>query len=90
MSANKTVAPALSGAISLFVVLGLCVSPLYFSAALVCLAMLAMRSDTRQGQLYAGFALLLLLVAFGYGIGKDLAQRDNLRDLQAVASTDQP
>ena len=85
MSANKTVAPALSGAISLFVVLGLCVSPLYFSAALVCLAILAMRDDTRQAQLYAGFALLFLLVAFGYGIGKELAQRDNAHDAQIAA-----
>ncbi|MBN6104600.1 hypothetical protein JR064_20745 [Xanthomonas sp. CFBP 8703] len=90
MSANRTIAPALlSGAISLFVVLGLCVGPLYFSAALVCLAILAMRNDTRQGLLYAGLALVFLLVAFGYGIGKDLAQRDNLRDTQTVASTEQ-
>ncbi|MCC4596044.1 hypothetical protein NRY95_15940 [Xanthomonas campestris pv. phormiicola] len=90
MSANKTVAPAvLSGAISLFVVLGLCVGPLYFSAALVCLAILALRNDTRQAQMYAGLALVFLLVAFGYGIGKDLAQRDNLHDAQAVESTDQ-
>lgn len=86
MSANKTVAPALSGAISLFAVLGLCVSPLYFSAALVCLAVLAMRNDTPQAQLYAGLALVFLLVAFGYGIGKDLAQRDNARDAQVAAA----
>ncbi len=87
MSANKTVAPALlSGAISLFVVLGLCVGPLYFSAALLCLAILVMRTDTRQAQLYAGFALVFPLVAFGYGIGKDLAQRDNARDAPVAAA----
>lgn len=86
MPANKTVAPALlSGAISLFVVLGLCVSPLYFSVALVFLGIQALRTDMRLGLLYAGFALVLALVAFGYGIGKDLAQRENVRDAHVAA-----
>lgn len=87
MSASKTVAPALmTCAISLFVVLGLCVGPLYFSVALVLFGIQALRTDMRLALLYAGFALVFALVAFGYGIGKDLAQRENARDARVAAA----
>lgn len=86
MTVDTPVAHALLySATSLFVLLGLFATPLYFAAALLCVAVLAMRSDTRQAQLYAAFSIVFLLVVVGYGIGKDLAQRDNLRDAQVAA-----
>ncbi len=51
MSASKPVASViLSSAIGLFAVLALCFGPLYFSAALVCLTILALRGDTRRAR----------------------------------------
>ncbi|MBN6149378.1 hypothetical protein JR065_03430 [Xanthomonas sp. AmX2] len=88
MSIDKSVAPAvLSCASSLFVALGLLADPLCFSAAFVCLAASsAMRGDARQRGAFAALAIAFLLVVLGYGMGKDLAQRDNLRDAQATAT----
>lgn len=91
MSIGKSVTPTalLFCAGSLFVVLGVLANPLYFSAAFACLAAgAAMRGDALQRSVFGALALLFVLVVLGYGIGKDLAQRDNLRDAQAVASTD--
>ncbi|WP_369976435.1 hypothetical protein [Xanthomonas bundabergensis] len=90
MSTDKrTTTAVLSCASSLFALLGLFAGPIYFSAAFVCIAILAMRGDTRYGAAFATCAIVFLLAAFGYGIGKDLAQRDNLRNAQAVASAGQ-
>lgn len=89
MTVSKPFAQTLLySATSLSVLLGLFVSPLYLAAALVCVTLLALRGDTRQAWLYVAFSTVLLLVGFGYGIGKDMAQRDN-RDAQAVAHADQ-
>ncbi|MDL5364624.1 hypothetical protein QSH18_03295 [Xanthomonas sp. NCPPB 2654] len=91
MSIGKSVTPAalLFCAGSLFVVLGLLANPLYFSAAFACLAAsAAMRGDARHRVVYGALAIVFLLVVLGYGIGKDLAQRDNLRDAQAMANAD--
>lgn len=92
MSVGKHVTPAaLSFCVSsLFVVLGVLANPLYLGTAFACLAAsAAMRGDARQRGMFAALAIVFLLVVLGYGMGKDLAQRDNLRDAQAAASIGQ-
>ena len=56
-------------------------SPLFFSGAfLACGIALARRPERRaQGAAMAGVALGFFLLVLGYGIGKDLALRDNAR-----------
>ena len=56
-------------------------APLFFSGAfLACGIALARRPERRaQGAAMAGVALGFFLLVLGYGIGKDLALRDNAR-----------
>lgn len=92
MSIGKSETPTalLFCAGSLFVVLGVLANPLYFSAAFACLAAsAAMRGDALQRSVFGALALLFVLVVLGYGIGKDLAQRDNARDAQVAAADPQ-
>src|SRR5688572_3736225 len=85
--AKSMASAVLSCASGLLVALGLLADPRCFSAALACLAAsAAMRGDARQRGTFAALAIAFLLVVLGYGMGKDLAQRDNLSDAQAAAT----
>lgn len=67
----------------LFALAGLMLHSAFFIGTLVCLT-LAMPSR-KQRILVAAVSVLFILVSFGYGIGKDMALRDN----QAEASSQQ-
>ena len=57
---------------------GLMLHPIFFIGTLICLT-LAMPTRN-QRNLMAALSALFILVSFGYGLGKDLALRDNRAD----------
>jgi hypothetical protein len=60
-----------------FVLAGVFVSPLFFAAAFLLLGAQLAKKNKRLGLAVAGFGVLFFLVVAGYGIGKDMALRDN-------------
>lgn len=59
----------------LFALAGMMLHPAFFIATLVCLT-LSMPTP-RQRYLTAAVSMLFMTVWFGYGVGKDMALRDN-------------
>ena len=59
----------------LFAILGLAFHPVFFIGTLCCLA-LAMRTRNQKIAM-ALLGAIFVIIAFGYGIGKDMAVRDN-------------
>lgn len=65
---------------------GMTVNLLFISAGLVCLAMSMIGSGQKKwGYITFGVAVLYFLVVFGYGMGKDMAVRDNAASAAATA-----
>lgn len=70
----------------LFVLAALALHPVFFIGALACLVAAQV---SRQRQIIVGLcSVVLVLAAFGYSAGKDLALRDNARDAKIAAGTD--
>lgn len=58
---------------------------LFISAGLVCLALSMIGSGQKKwGFITFGVAVLYFLVVFGYGVGKDMAVRDNATSAAAA------
>ncbi len=62
-----------------FYLMGMTSSLLYFAGAIACLgAAIALRpGNGRRGAMVGALAVLYFLVVFAYGVGKDMAVRDN-------------
>ena len=62
-----------------FAVAGLVLHPLFLAGAMLCGADLLLRqpAQRRAGFALAAFACVYFLVVGGYGVGKDMALRDN-------------
>lgn len=69
----------LQALIAAFVVLGVVASPVFFAAALACHGLLMVRRNRDHGIATAVLGLAFVLVVLGYGVGKDMALRDNAR-----------
>jgi len=68
------------------VVIGGFASPLWLALALLFIAAGFATRPTRPGSV-AGIGLLVLVVlVFGYGVGKDMAHRDNARSATAATT----
>ncbi|RNF84161.1 hypothetical protein EER27_07080 [Lysobacter psychrotolerans] len=65
--------------IAVFVVLGVVASPVFFAGALACHGLLLVRRNPAQGIVTAVLGVVFFLVVLGYGVGKDMALRDNAR-----------
>ena len=86
--------PALSDSLLLlaglvFLVLGLTSHLLFLSGAMLCLGIsqLQRRTHQRAGLVLSCFAVLYFIVVLGYGVGKDMAQRDTATDATGAAAT---
>lgn len=82
-TANKPSKHFLPGFV--FALAGLLLHPLFFIGALVCLV--AVQTSRRHKLVAALLSSVLVIAAFGYTIGKDLAVRDNARDAKSEQST---
>lgn len=74
---GKAFTPWQALALAAFVVLGVAVTPLCFAGAFFVAGMAVARSHRVGGIGIATFGLVYLTLLLGYGIGKDLALRDN-------------
>ena len=65
--------------VAVFVALGIFSNPLCFSGAMLFSGALLIREPKHKllDYLTMAFAVIFFLFVFGYGIGKDLAERDN-------------
>ena len=62
-----------------FVLAGILLSPLFFACALLVFGVQIAKMNKRLGLGVAALGLVYFLLVFGYGMGKDLALRDNAR-----------
>ena len=62
-----------------FVVAGIVFSPLFFAFALLALGAQIAKTNKSFGLGIAALGILYFMIVFGYGMGKDLALRDNAR-----------
>jgi multisubunit Na+/H+ antiporter MnhC subunit len=69
-----------------FVLAGLFVSPLFFAGAFLLLGAQLAKKNKRLGMAVAGAGVLYFLLVAGYGIGKDMALRDNAQAVGAVSN----
>ena len=61
-----------------FVLAGIVWSPLFFAGAFLVYGIQIAKKNKPLGLGIAGFGLVYFVLVFGYGIGKDLALRDNV------------
>ena len=73
-----------------FLVLGVFSNPLYFAGSIAAAGLLLAQrpAHRRASWLVLALAAIYFLVVFGYGIGKDMAARDNARDTKHSSGAD--
>ena len=63
-----------------FVLAGIVFSPLFFAVALLALGAQIAKTSKPVGLGIAALGIVYFVLVFGYGMGKDLALRDNARE----------
>ena len=62
-----------------FVLAGIVISPLFFACALLALGAQIAKTNKALGLGVGALGVVYFMLLFGYGMGKDLALRDNAR-----------